>query len=234
MFMGDKILVVDDEENIVKLVSYNLEQEGYEIITANEGKEALAKIEQEDPDLMILDLMLPKVDGFDICRKVRKGDDATNLPIIILSAKEEEIDKILGLELGADDYVTKPFSPRELIARVKAVLRRVDYRADEGEEEILKTGAVEMDLKKHQVMISNHELNLTPKEFELLSILIKHPGQVFSRDNLLGEIWDYNYHGDTRTVDVHVRRLRKKISEYSEEKHIITVRGVGYKFIEGE
>ncbi|MBM7555451.1 response regulator [Halanaerobacter jeridensis] len=230
--MGNKILVVDDEENIVKLVSYNLEQEGYEIITANEGKEALAKIEQENPDLMILDLMLPKVDGFDICRKVRKDGNTNNLPIIILSAKEEEIDKILGLELGADDYVTKPFSPRELIARVKAVLRRVDYTADEEKQEVLKTGAVELDLKKHQVRINDKEINLTPKEFELLSILIKHPGQVFSRDNLLGEIWDYNYHGDTRTVDVHVRRLRKKISEYSEQKHIITVRGVGYKFKE--
>lgn len=230
--MNEKILVVDDEENIVKLVSYNLEEEGYEIITANEGKEALAKVEQENPDLMILDLMLPKIDGFDICRKVRKNDQANNLPIIILSAKEEEIDKILGLELGADDYVTKPFSPRELIARVKAVLRRVDYSEDDREDKTLRINEVEMDLKKHQVSINGHELNLTPKEFELLSILIRHPGQVFSRDNLLGEIWDYNYHGDTRTVDVHVRRLRKKISEYSEEKHIITVRGVGYKFKE--
>ena len=230
--MGNKILVVDDEENIVKLVSYNLEQEGYEIITANEGKEALAKIEQEEPDLMILDLMLPKIDGFDICRKVRKDSNSNNLPIIILSAKEEEIDKILGLELGADDYVTKPFSPRELIARVKAVLRRVDYNIEEGEKEVLKAGEVELDLKKHQVSINDQEINLTPKEFELLSILIKHPGQVFSRDNLLGEIWDYNYHGDTRTVDVHVRRLRKKISEYNKQKHIITVRGVGYKFKE--
>ena len=229
--MGTKILVVDDEENIVKLVSYNLEQEGYEIIKANDGKEALAKIKQEKPDLMVLDLMLPKVDGFDICRKVRKNDQLKNLPIIILSAKEEEIDKILGLELGADDYVTKPFSPRELIARVKAVLRRVDYNI-ETKDEVLKTGQVELDLKKHQVRINEQEISLTPKEFQLLSILIKHPGQVFSRDNLLGEIWDYNYHGDTRTVDVHVRRLRKKIGEYSDQKHIITVRGVGYKFKE--
>ncbi|MGM0501196.1 MAG: response regulator [Bacillota bacterium] len=229
--MATKILVVDDEENIVKLLSYNLKQEGYEIITANDGQEALKKLEETTPDLMILDLMLPKVDGWDICRKVRKNDNFSNLPIIILSAKEEEIDKILGLELGADDYVTKPFSPRELLARVKAVLRRVNYKNEAGDE-ILKVGDVKLDLKKHQVMVSEQELNLTPKEFELLSILINHPGQVFSRDKLLGQIWDYDYHGDTRTVDVHVRRLRKKISNYSEQEHIITVRGVGYKLKE--
>ncbi|MGM0369894.1 MAG: winged helix-turn-helix domain-containing protein [Bacillota bacterium] len=228
--MATKILVVDDEENIVKLVSYNLTQEGYEVIIANDGQDALTKAKQEKPDLMILDLMLPKVDGLDICRELRKNSNTSELPIIILSAKEEEIDKILGLELGADDYVTKPFSPRELIARVKAVLRRTDYSVDGQTDKILKTEGIELNLKKYQVKIEGNEINLTPKEFDLLSILIKHPGQVFSRDNLLEKVWDYNYHGDTRTVDVHIRRLRKKISQYSSQQHIITVRGVGYKF----
>jgi phosphate regulon transcriptional regulator PhoB len=228
--MGTKILVVDDEENIVKLVSYNLTQEGYQVIIATDGQEALTKAQQENPDLMILDLMLPKVDGLDICRELRKNSSTSELPIIILSAKEEEIDKILGLELGADDYVTKPFSPRELIARVKAVLRRTDYSLAGQTGKILQAQGIELDLRKHQVKVAGSEINLTPKEFNLLSILIKHPGQVFSRDNLLKKVWDYNYHGDTRTVDVHIRRLRKKISQHSSQQHIITVRGVGYKF----
>jgi phosphate regulon transcriptional regulator PhoB len=228
--MGTKILVVDDEENIVKLVSYNLTQEGYQVIIATDGQEALTKAQQENPDLMILDLMLPKVDGLDICRELRKNSSTSELPIIILSAKEEEIDKILGLELGADDYVTKPFSPRELIARVKAVLRRTDYSLAGQTGKILQAQGIELDLRKHQVKVAGSEINLTPKEFNLLSNLIKHPGQVFSRDNLLKKVWDYNYHGDTRTVDVHIRRLRKKISQHSSQQHIITVRGVGYKF----
>jgi phosphate regulon transcriptional regulator PhoB len=228
--MGTKILVVDDEEKIVKIVSYNLTQEGYQVIIATDGQEALTKAQQENPDLMILDLMLPKVDGLDICRELRKNSSTSELPIIILSAKEEEIDKILGLELGADDYVTKPFSPRELIARVKAVLRRTDYSLAGQTGKILQAQGIELDLRKHQVKVAGSEINLTPKEFNLLSILIKHPGQVFSRDNLLKKVWDYNYHGDTRTVDVHIRRLRKKISQHSSQQHIITVRGVGYKF----
>ncbi|AGB40791.1 response regulator with CheY-like receiver domain and winged-helix DNA-binding domain [Halobacteroides halobius DSM 5150] len=228
--MAEKILVVDDEENIVQLINFNLKQEGYEVIPAYDGQQALEKIKKKNPDLMVLDLMLPKVDGFDICRQVREDKDIKNLPIIILSAKEEEVDKILGLELGADDYVTKPFSPRELIARVKAVLRRVDSNIDKKEKDVIEIKDVKINLNKYRVEVAENEINLTPKEFKLLSILMSNLDQVFSRAYLLKKIWGYDYQGDTRTVDVHIRRLRKKIEEYSELDYIITVRGVGYKF----
>ncbi|GAB6100567.1 response regulator transcription factor [Halanaerocella petrolearia] len=228
--MSAKILVVDDEENIVQLVKFNLEEKGYEVVTAYDGQQALEVVKKEDPDLMVLDLMLPEVDGFDICREIRKNDQFNKLPIIILSAKEEEVDKILGLELGADDYITKPFSPRELIARVKAVLRRVTSQDFVQKDDVIKVGDVKLDLNKYQVEIVGSEVNLTPKEFELLSVLMTNLGQVFSRSYLLKEIWGYDYQGDTRTVDVHIRRLRKKLGEYSKLDYIKTVRGVGYKF----
>ncbi|GAB6137537.1 response regulator [Halanaerobaculum tunisiense] len=230
--MAAKILVVDDEENIVQLVEFNLKKEGYEVITASKGQQALELVRQQEPDLIVLDLMLPGVDGFDICRKIRQNDQYSNLPIIILSAKEEEVDKILGLELGADDYVTKPFSPRELIARVKAVLRRVEGQSST--PEVIEAGDIRLDLNKYQVEVSEVEIDLTPKEFELLSILITNINQVFSRSYLLKEVWGYDYQGDTRTVDVHIRRLRKKIGEYSTLDYIKTVRGVGYKFVESK
>jgi phosphate regulon transcriptional regulator PhoB len=230
-FMSNKILVVDDEENIVELVKFNLENEGYQVITAYDGEEALKKVEEVHPNLIILDLMLPKLDGFDVCRQIRKDSKLSKIPIIMLSAKGEEIDKILGLELGADDYVTKPFSPRELLARVKAILRRAKKKGEK-EEEIIALGDIKMDLTKYRVQVDGSEISLTPKEFDLLAILMTHPGQVFSRSYLLDELWGYDYHGDTRTVDVHIRRLRKKISNYSDEESILTVRGVGYKFKE--
>lgn len=229
--MSNKILVVDDEENIVELVKFNLENEGYQVITAYDGEEALKKVEEVHPNLIILDLMLPKLDGFDVCRQIRKDSKLSKIPIIMLSAKGEEIDKILGLELGADDYVTKPFSPRELLARVKAILRRAKKKGEK-EEEIIALGDIKMDLTKYRVQVDGSEISLTPKEFDLLAILMTHPGQVFSRSYLLDELWGYDYHGDTRTVDVHIRRLRKKISNYSDEESILTVRGVGYKFKE--
>ncbi|OCL27297.1 DNA-binding response regulator [Orenia metallireducens] len=229
--MSNKILVVDDEENIVELVKFNLENEGYQVITAYDGEEALKKVEEGHPNLIVLDLMLPKLDGFDVCRQIRKDSKLSKIPIIMLSAKGEEIDKILGLELGADDYVTKPFSPRELLARVKAILRRAKKKGEK-EEEIIALGDIKMDLTKYRVQVDGSEISLTPKEFDLLAILMTHPGQVFSRSYLLDELWGYDYHGDTRTVDVHIRRLRKKISNYSDEESILTVRGVGYKFKE--
>ncbi len=230
--MGTKVLVVDDEENIVQLVKYNLEQEGYEIISAYDGETALNKAKQEQPDLMVLDLMLPKVDGFDICRQIRNDEKLNKLPIIILSAKEEEVDKILGLELGADDYLTKPFSPRELVARVKAILRRTNSEAEVAAGGTVEVDNIKLDTSKYKVEIDSKEIDLTPKEFELLSTLMTNVGQVFPRSYLLEEIWGYDYQGATRTVDVHIRRLRKKIQEFSEQEYIVTVRGVGYKFKE--
>ncbi len=229
--MSKKILVVDDEENIVELVKFNLEQEGYQVTSAYTGKKALDLIKEDRFDLVILDLMLPEMDGFDICRKIRNKTGINRLPVIMLSAKSEEVDKVLGLEIGADDYITKPFSPRELLARVKAVLRRTKVM-EEIKSNLINLGELKLDLKKYTFKVNDEVINLTPKEFALLSILMNHPGQVFSRDKLLKEIWGYDYHGDTRTVDVHVRRLRKKIKEYSEQDYIITVRGVGYKFKE--
>jgi len=229
--MSNKILVVDDEENIVELVKFNLEKEGYQVVTAYDGEEALKKVEDVHPNLIVLDLMLPKLDGFDVCRQIRKDSKLNKIPIIMLSAKGEEIDKILGLELGADDYVTKPFSPRELLARVKAILRRVKNKSDK-EEEVIALGDIKIDLTKYRVEVDSEEINLTPKEFDLLAILMTHPGQVFSRSYLFDELWGYDYHGDTRTVDVHIRRLRKKISNHSNQESILTVRGVGYKFKE--
>ncbi|MCK8826519.1 response regulator transcription factor [Natroniella acetigena] len=229
--MSSKVLVVDDEENIVELIKFNLEQEGYQVLTAYDGVEALEKVKEKEFDLVVLDLMLPQIDGFEVCRQIRTDDKLKRLPVIMLSAKGEEVDKVLGLELGADDYVTKPFSPRELIARVKAVLRRSSNILDL-DQKLIEQGEIKFDLEKYQVKIKGQELNLTPKEFAVLSILIEHPGQVFSRSYLLAEIWGYDYHGDTRTIDVHIRRLRKKIAQYSEEEYILTVRGVGYKFKE--
>ncbi|WP_408955911.1 response regulator [Natroniella sp. ANB-PHB2] len=229
--MSSKVLVVDDEENIVELIKFNLEQEGYQVLTAYDGVEALERVKEKEFDLVVLDLMLPQIDGFEVCRQIRTDNKLKRLPIIMLSAKGEEVDKILGLELGADDYVTKPFSPRELLARVKAVLRRSSSIA-ELDNKLIEEGEITVDLEKYQVGIKGQELNLTPKEFAVLSILIGYPGQVFSRNYLLEEIWGYGYHGDTRTVDVHIRRLRKKIAQYSKQEYILTVRGFGYKFKE--
>ncbi|MGX7107191.1 response regulator YycF [Hutsoniella sourekii] len=224
-----KILVVDDEKPISDIIAFNLDKEGYEVVKAYDGEEALEQFESEKPDLVILDLMLPKKDGLEVCREIRK-DSA--LPIIMLTAKDSEIDKVLGLELGADDYVTKPFSNRELIARVKANLRRNALQVDEQEEEG-SSDIVIGDLVVHQdayiASKRGEEIELTHREFELLHYLAQHIGQVMNREHLLEVVWGYDYFGDVRTVDVTIRRLREKIEDQpSHPNYIITRRGVGY------
>ena len=224
-----KILVVDDEKPISDIISFNLENEGYAIEKAYDGEQALEVFEKSQPDLVILDLMLPKMDGLEVCREIRKQ---SAVPVIMLTAKDSEIDKVLGLELGADDYVTKPFSNRELIARVKANLRRNLVKETEPQE-VNKNEIVVGDLVIHQdaYIISKHgeEIELTHREFELLHYLARHIGQVMTREHLLETVWDYDYFGDVRTVDVTIRRLREKIEDIpSHPTYIVTRRGVGY------
>ena len=224
-----KILVVDDEKPISDIISFNLENEGYAIEKAYDGEQALEVFEKSQPDLVILDLMLPKMDGLEVCREIRKQ---SAVPVIMLTAKDSEIDKVLGLELGADDYVTKPFSNRELIARVKANLRRNLVKEPEAQE-VNKNEIVVGDLVIHQdaYIISKHgeEIELTHREFELLHYLARHIGQVMTREHLLETVWDYDYFGDVRTVDVTIRRLREKIEDIpSHPTYIVTRRGVGY------
>ncbi|SJZ30756.1 response regulator [Selenihalanaerobacter shriftii] len=232
----EKILVVDDEENIVELVKFNLEKEGYEVVVAYDGQAALDKVNHEEINLLILDLMLPKLGGLDVCRTIRNNQEISELPIIMLTAKEKEVDRVLGLELGADDYVTKPFSPRELVARVKAILRRANFDKLEKDDEQIEVGEIKIDLNKYEILLSDKEVNFTPKEFQLLKLLAISSGKVLTRNFLLREIWGYNYDGDTRTVDVHIRRVRQKLKENSVEdlEYIETVRGVGYRFKELE
>lgn len=231
--MAKKIVVVDDEKPIADILQFNLEKEGYDVLTANDGDEALELILKEVPDLVLLDIMLPGKDGMEICREVRKSHD---MPIIMLTAKDDEIDKVLGLELGADDYVTKPFSTRELIARVKANLRRkvpVDG-TKEVDENTIKLREIEINLDAYSVKKNGTEVDLTQREFELLIYLAKHPSQVMTREHLLETVWGYDYFGDVRTVDVTVRRLREKIeTDSSHPEYIMTRRGVGY-FIKGD
>ncbi|PKM83968.1 MAG: DNA-binding response regulator [Firmicutes bacterium HGW-Firmicutes-13] len=228
--MKKKVLVVDDEKTLVKALTFNLEKEGYEVVTAYDGEEALKQVESDNPDLVILDLMLPGLDGFEVCRRVRKNLD---IPIIMLTAKGDDIDKILGLELGADDYITKPFNPRELIARVKAILRRTDSQSS-SIKNLIKVQDLQIDLYQHKVRVKGNEIDLTSKEFALLNLLATNPGRVYSREQLLEQIWGYNYYGDARTVDVHIRHLREKLeTDPSNPRYIITVWGTGYKFREG-
>ncbi|MGC7870365.1 response regulator [Desulfosporosinus sp. SYSU MS00001] len=223
------ILVVDDEEPIQELLRFNLEKEGYQVRVAKDGPEALASIEKEQPDLLVLDVMLPGMDGLEVCRRLRLNTKFQQIPIIMLTAKGEEIDKVLGLELGADDYMTKPFSPRELLARIKARLRRLNIPEDT--EAMIVRGELRIDINGFRVLIRGEEVELTPKEFELLRVFAAHPGKVYSRDELLERIWGYEYHGDTRTVDVHVRHLRLKIErDPSNPEYIETLRGIGYRF----
>lgn len=232
--MPKKILVIDDEPLIVESVSYNLKQEGYDVMTATDGETGLKLAETGNFDLILLDLMLPGIDGMEICRTIRKTSE---IPIIMLTAKEGEIDRVLGLELGADDYVTKPFSMRELMARVKRVLKRttVGTEADgakaTGRGGTIVSGRLEIDLLGHEVAVNGATVNLSSKEFELLRILASHPGQVLTREQLLDLVWGNDFYGDSRTVDVHIRWLREKIEkDPSNPEFILTVRGVGYKF----
>ncbi|HHY98422.1 MAG TPA: response regulator transcription factor [Firmicutes bacterium] len=223
-----KVLVVDDEPSIVELIRFNLEREGFKVTAAYSGGGLLDRIRAERPDLVILDIMLPGEDGLTICREIRKE---SNLPIIMLTAKDSETDKVLGLELGADDYITKPFSPRELIARVRAVLRRSSgEESAETKKQVLKVRDLMLDGERHLVTLNGRELDLPPKEFELLRILMENPGRVLTREYLLETIWGYEYIGETRTVDVHIRRLRQKIEpDPSQPVYIETVHGFGYR-----
>lgn len=221
------ILVVDDEEPIQELLRFNLEKEGYGVLSAYDGPSALKIINEKQLDLVILDVMLPGMDGLEVCHQLRQHSDVCDIPVIMLTAKVEEIDKVLGLELGADDYLTKPFSPRELLARIHARLRRSKPQAHEN---IMLQGDLKMDLTRFQVFMRGEEVELTPKEFELLRVLATHPGRVYSRDELLERVWGYEYAGDTRTVDVHVRHLRQKLErDASNPEYIETLRGIGYR-----
>jgi len=231
-----KVLVVDDEQNIVELISFNLKREGFEVLTANDGLEALKKARNEKPDLIVLDIMLPTMDGLEVCRQLRQDAGTRTIPVIMLSARGEELDRILGLEIGADDYVTKPFSPRELLARIKARLRRFDKTGTgggEGKPERLVLGRLVIDQERFEVRVDGEKQDLTPKEFELLRFMAQEPGKVFSREQLLEKIWGYDFAGDSRTVDVHIRHLRQKLEKYPGMPQCIeTVRGVGYRFRE--
>jgi two-component system response regulator VicR len=223
-----KVLVVDDEKPISDILKFNLEREGYEVGVAFDGEEAVRKVYQFEPDLILLDIMLPKLDGFQVCKKIR---ESMNTPILMLTAKEEEVDKVLGLELGADDYVTKPFSVRELMARVKANMRRMDSNGNGGKGQTLSFGVLNIDLNKYEVKKGQETIDLTLREFELLKFLATQEDQVFTREQLLEEVWGYEYYGDIRTVDVTVRRLREKIEDNSSNpQYIQTKRGVGYYF----
>ncbi|MCI1930059.1 MAG: response regulator YycF [Clostridia bacterium] len=229
--MNEKILVVDDEKNIVDIIKYNLKKEGYNVLTALDGEEAIEINEKEKPDLILLDIMMPKLDGYAVCRKIR---EKYNTPIIMLTARAEEVDKVLGLELGADDYVTKPFGTRELMARVKANLRRstqLDNVKENKNKNLLVFRNLSIDIKLFEVKKDGKPIDLTLREFELLKFLASQKNQVFSRETLLEKVWGYEYFGDVRTVDVTVRRLREKI-EYDPGKptFIVTKRGVGYYF----
>jgi two-component system, OmpR family, response regulator len=229
-----KILVVEDDETLNGILKYNLKKEGYGVITAFDGLQAVQMARQEKPDLIILDLMLPELDGLEVCRILRKD---MIVPVLMLTAKTEEIDKIVGLEIGADDYITKPFSMRELLARIRAVLRRNEMVRQEitkkevPESEKIQAGDIEIDLSRHTVQNKGNSVELNPKEFDLLVFLVRNRGQVFNRDTLLSKVWGYDYAGDTRTVDVHIRWLRQKIEANPElPRYLVTVRGVGYKF----
>ena len=226
-----KILVVDDEKPIVEILKINLQKDGYIVFEAYDGEDAVSKARTINPDLILLDVMLPKLDGFSVCRKIR---ETSSVPIIMLTAREEEVDKVLGLELGADDYMTKPFSLRELMARIKANLRRTELPlpdSDSPAEENLEIGCFTLDFNRYELYKNGQLINLTIREFDLIKYLASQPNKIFSRQKLLESVWDYEYYGDVRTVDVTVRRLREKIEDDpSDPKYIMTKRGVGYYF----
>ena len=243
--MARKILVVDDEAVLVETLAYNLEQAGYTVMTVADGQSALEAARREKPDLIVLDLMLPEIDGLEVCRQLRRENSTAQTPILMLTAKGEEIDKVVGLEVGADDYVTKPFGRRELLARVRALLRRSEYvptpeeapAQESQQEEVprpnreLVAGPLRIDLAGRRVNCRGKELDLQPKQFDLLTYLVRNRGTVLTRDQLLHNVWGYDYAGDTRTVDVHIRWLREKVEEDpASPKLIQTVRGVGYAF----
>jgi len=227
--MKPKILIIDDEIHIVELIKFNLENSGYEVDISYDGLDGYLKIKQDKPALVLLDWMLPNISGIEMLKKIRSDESLSNIPVIMLTAKNMESDKIEGLELGADDYITKPFSIKELLARISSVLRRYNINK-ENIENILNVGNLNMNLLKYEVYRGNEKIDLTLKEFELLKLLLENKGKVLSRNYLLDKIWGYDYYGETRTVDVHIRYLRKKIEgNDASEKYIQTIRGVGYK-----
>ena len=222
---GNRVLVVDDEDHILELARLYLSREGYQIETVSDGADALARFGQVKPDLVVLDIMLPNVDGLTICREIRKQ---SQVPIIMLTARDEVTDKVVGLELGADDYLTKPFHPQELVARAKALVRRARLEPDQ--PKLVRAGRLEVDLERHEVRCGESKVQLRPKEFDLLALLARHPGRVFQRSELLDLVWGYDFPGYTRTVDVHVQQLREKLAQGGvTDPSIQTVWGVGYK-----
>ncbi|QUI22722.1 response regulator transcription factor [Vallitalea pronyensis] len=229
-----RILIVDDEVHILELLRYNLESNGYQVVEADTGESALAILEHTHVELVLLDLMLPGIDGLEVLRKIRQSEELTHLPVIMLTAKNKEFDTVIGLELGADDYIGKPFGVHELLARIKAVRRRAKEVAapkESGQDDTLEIDDLTINKSTHEVIIRGEHLELPLKEFELLTLLASNRGRVFDREYLLEKIWGYDYYGETRTVDVHIRSLRKKLElDDKNPKHIKTVRGVGYKY----
>lgn len=224
-----KVLIIEDEKPISDIIKFNLEKDGFQVEVAYDGEEGFEKIKTLNPDLVLLDVMLPKMDGFEVLKRTRENNQ---VPVVMLTAKEEEVDKVLGLELGADDYITKPFGMRELIARIKANIRRMDIGNSNEEEMVINYGNLEIDMNKYEVRKEGIPLELTLREFELLKYLAERENKVFSREQLLEEVWGYEYYGDIRTVDVTVRRLREKLEDDSgDPKYIMTKRGIGYYFI---
>ena len=228
--LAARILIVEDEQSLADSVRYNLEREGYAVTVAGDGRRALERFRAESPALVILDLMLPELSGLDVCKAIRAESD---VPIIIVTAKDAEADKVTGLELGADDYVTKPFSVRELISRVRANLRRSRMRAEAVTDDVLEGAGIEMDVVRHEVRVHGEAVSFPPKEFELLEAFLRRKGRLLTRDFLIEEVWGHDYFGDTKTLDVHVKRVRRKIeSEPHRPTHLLTVRGLGYKFVD--
>ena len=227
--MAKKVLVVDDEKLIVKGIRFSLEQDGMEVDCAYDGEEALAMAKEKAYDMVLLDVMLPKLDGFEVCQQIR---EFSNMPIVMLTAKGDDMDKILGLEYGADDYITKPFNILEVKARIKAIMRRINANQPKKDDsKIIESGDLRLDCESRRAYVLNKEVNLTAKEFDLIELLMNNPNKIYSRENLLNLVWGYEYPGDVRTVDVHVRRLREKIeSNPSEPKYVHTKWGVGYYY----
>ena len=227
--MKEKVLIIDDETHIVELLKFNIENAGYDVIYSYDGFDGFMKAKEEKPDLILLDWMLPNISGIDVLKKLREDGELKNIPVIMLTARNMENDKVEGLEVGADDYITKPFSIKELLARITSVMRRYGITTEKNKD-VLSAGGLKLDLSKHETSLNGEKIDLTLKEFELLKLLLKNKGKVLSRNYLLDEIWGYEYYGETRTVDVHIRYLRKKLEEAgANERYIETIRGVGYK-----
>jgi len=224
------VLVVEDEPALADSIQYSLEREGFRVVVAPDGEAAVARFREGAPSLVLLDLMLPRLSGLDVCRIIRQE---STVPIVIVTAKDGEADKVAGLELGADDYVTKPFSMRELISRVRAQLRRAGMAGDAAPIEVLRGGPVELDLARHETKVRGESVKLTPKEFELLEVFLERRGRLLTREFLITEVWGPNYFGDTKTLDVHVKRLRQKVEDDPHQpRHLVTVRGLGYRFLD--